>query len=216
VAIPREDLLLLAKLLAARSIRLVVDESFVDFCSGEYSVADELAGSRNMAVVKSMSKAYGVGGLRLGYLATADAEFAARMRAELPIWNINGLAEAFLVRLPGFRAEYRAALERVRADRDELYAMLCKIPGVSVLEPDANFVLVRLPQPWTGSDVAALLLARAGILVKECSGKSMPDAARYLRISCLSGRENRRLVEALITVLDEPWFGGTVEDGKVS
>jgi histidinol-phosphate/aromatic aminotransferase/cobyric acid decarboxylase-like protein/choline kinase len=215
LAIPREDLLLLAKLLATRSIRLVVDESFVDFCGGEYSVADELAGHRNLAVVKSMSKAYGVGGLRLGYLATADAQFAARMRAQLPIWNINGLAEAFLVRLPGFRAEYRDALDRVRADRDELYAMLCRIPGVKVLEPDANFVLIRLPHPWTGPDVAARLLARDGILVKECSGKNMPDAAAYLRISCLTGRENQRLVAALQTIMDEPSFDGTVVDGKV-
>ncbi|MGH3946239.1 MAG: aminotransferase class I/II-fold pyridoxal phosphate-dependent enzyme, partial [Pseudonocardiaceae bacterium] len=96
VAVPREDLLRLGKLLAESGTLLVVDESFVDFCTGGVSLERDLSDHPNLVVVKSMSKAYGVGGLRLGYLATADRELASTIRAELPIWNVNGFAEAFL------------------------------------------------------------------------------------------------------------------------
>ncbi|WP_169332321.1 aminotransferase class I/II-fold pyridoxal phosphate-dependent enzyme [Nocardia brevicatena] len=209
-AVPREDLLLLCKQLADRRIRLLVDESFVDFCPEESSVADELGTHLNLTVIKSMSKAYGVGGLRLGYLATADEELREQIRLHMPVWNINGIAETFLRRLPGFAADYRAAVDRVRADRDEFYRELCAVPGVTVLRPDANFILLRLPDPWRARDVARRLLTRFRILVKDCSGKSMPDADRYLRISCRTAPENHRVTRALAAVLASAPAGASV------
>ncbi|WP_069166173.1 aminotransferase class I/II-fold pyridoxal phosphate-dependent enzyme [Nocardia altamirensis] len=200
-AIPKEDLLLLAKQLADREMRLLVDESFIEFCPLESTVQTELDTHPNLTVIKSMSKAYGVGGLRLGYLATADTELRDLVRAELPVWNINGLAEEFLRRLPGFATEYRASLERVRCDRDEFYRELCAVPGLTVIEPDANFILVRLPDGWHAREVAEAMLSRFGILVKDCSGKSMPDADRYVRISCRTAPENHRVATSLAAVL---------------
>lgn len=201
IAIPREDLLRLAKLLAERGTLLVVDESFVDFCAGVDSLERDLTDHPNLVVVKSMSKAYGVSGLRLGYLATANLEFASTIRAELPIWNINGFAESFLRLLPRFHQDFQSSLERVRDDRDQLYADLAGIEGLQVWKPDANFILVRVPEPWTGPQVGRALFARSKILVKDCSGKSMREAEKYLRISSRTGPQNCRLVVALAEVL---------------
>jgi histidinol-phosphate/aromatic aminotransferase/cobyric acid decarboxylase-like protein/choline kinase len=201
MAVPRDELLKLCARLAAVGVRLVVDESFIDFHTCGASLETELAAHPNMVVVKSISKSYGVGGLRIGYLATADDGFATSVRAELPIWNVNGLAESFLRLLPRFDADYRASLETVCRDRDELYRGLCCIPGLTVYEPDANFVFVRVPEPWTGRKVTRALLSGHNIFVKDCEGKSMASGQQYLRIASRTAAENHVLVTALSQTL---------------
>lgn len=200
-AVPGEQLLRLAKLLGPSGARLVLDESFVDFCDGEQSLEPRLADHPNLVIIKSMSKAYGLAGLRLGYLASADREFVERTRAELPIWNINGPAESFLRHLPRFGKEFRRSVERVRSDREELSRGLAGIAGLRVLGSDANFVLARLDRPWTGPALVRELFARHHILVKDCAGKSMADGEQYVRIAGRTASDNRRLVSALAEVL---------------
>jgi histidinol-phosphate/aromatic aminotransferase/cobyric acid decarboxylase-like protein len=201
MAVPRADLLRLGELLAAEGILLVVDESFVDFCAEGQSMEPELAARPNLVVIKSMSKAYGIGGLRLGYLATANLELVSRLRSELPIWNINGFAESFLRLLPRYQDAFRAGCARVREDRDHLYHRLSRIDGLYVYRPDANYVMVRLPEHWTGPAVTRALFTEHGILIKDCAGKSMADGERFLRIACRTKRENQRLAVALEKVL---------------
>ncbi|MFD0377433.1 aminotransferase class I/II-fold pyridoxal phosphate-dependent enzyme [Streptomyces sp. NPDC127112] len=206
MAVPRADLVALARLLADAGIRLVVDESFVDFCAPGHSLEPDLAELPGLAVVKSMSKVYGIGGLRLGYLLSADTGFVADVRAALPIWNVNGFAESFLRLLPRYRDAFTASCERVRRDRDELAALLGELPGVTVYPPDANYVMLRLPADTSAREVVRRTFAEHGILVKDCGGKSMPDGDRYLRVACRGPQENRRLAEALAEVLvGEPY-----------
>ncbi|WP_431936255.1 aminotransferase class I/II-fold pyridoxal phosphate-dependent enzyme [Micromonospora sp. RP3T] len=202
-AVHRGDLLRLAGLLATIGVTLVVDESFIEFGDIDQSVEPDLDDHPNIVVVKSMSKVYGVGGLRLGYLAGADLDLVSRVRAQLPIWNVNGIAEAFLRILPRFRREFDASCARVRADRDSFAEALSRIPGLEVLPSNANFIMVRLPALWSGPEVVTHLFARHRILVKHCAGKSMVDGHRYLRLGCRRRDENDRLVDALAVLLDE-------------
>jgi histidinol-phosphate/aromatic aminotransferase/cobyric acid decarboxylase-like protein/RimJ/RimL family protein N-acetyltransferase len=201
-AMAPEELLRLCKLLATARTRLVVDESFVDFCAGGYSLEGSLADHPNLVIIKSMSKAYGIAGLRLGYLATADAAFLQQVTGELPIWNINGIAESFLRLLPRYLPAFESSLQQVRASRDLLYQQLLKLPALEyVHRPDANFVLARLSPPWRAADVVAELMERQGILVKDCTGKAMNSADRYLRLSSRTTTENQHLVAALTDIL---------------
>ncbi len=96
--------------------------------------------------MKSMSKAYGICGLRIGYLLTADEDLARRIRDELHIWNVNGFAEEFLRLAPRFRQEFAESCQSVRAERDALYEDLRTVPGLLVYRPDANFIFCRLPE----------------------------------------------------------------------
>lgn len=203
LGVPRVDLLRLAKLLGGDGIRLVLDESFVEFGGRDESVEPDLDDYPNVVVVKSMSKVYGIGGLRLGYLVSADLDLVAAIRAELPIWNVNGIAETFLRLLPRYRKDFEASCVQVRADCDALYAGLAGIDGVRAYRPDANFVMIRLPDAWSGPHVVWELFDRFGILVKDCAGKSMPDGHRYLRVASRTQPENAVLVEALTEVLAE-------------
>jgi histidinol-phosphate/aromatic aminotransferase/cobyric acid decarboxylase-like protein/molybdopterin-guanine dinucleotide biosynthesis protein A len=200
--VPADDLLRLAALLARTSARLIVDESFADFGAAPRTLGAHLATNPNIVIIRSLSKAYGVAGLRLGYLACADEDLLGAVLAELPIWNINGLAEAFLRLLPRYGAAFDESIAQVRAARDELYTMMCQRPCFAqVHRPDANFVLARLADPLTAAEIALAMLARHGIMVKDCSGKSMPRAESYLRLASRTGAENQRLVAAIDDIM---------------
>jgi len=196
----------LAGKLASHGCILVVDESFIDFVEepDESTMVHELAEHENLAILKSMSKAYGICGLRLGYLLTANHDFAASVRKEVPIWNVNGFAEAFLRLLPRYRREFEASCRKVRSDRDDLYRSLSSIPGMIVYKPAANFVFCRLPrEAMSGPEVTRRLFTEYNCYIKHCAEKPLPESDRYLRIASRTKPENHNLVEALRSVLAE-------------
>lgn len=203
-SVPRDELLRAASALEAHGCRLIVDESFVEFAREglNESVEPFLEAHPNLAVLKSMSKVMGIAGLRIGYLRSADREFVNALRAELPIWNLNGLAEAFLRGVGRYRREFRESCDLTRAASADLYERLQSLPGLQPIEPDANFVLCELTPDASGEPPDARAFARRlyvehNILIKDCGAKSMPNANRYLRIAARTPAENRQLVRAL-------------------
>jgi len=204
LAVPKSDLLRFIEKLVNHDCMLIVDESFIDFVRGSdrSTLQCEIERFQNLAIMKSMSKSYGIGGLRIGYLLTANIKFAEAVRKETHIWNINGFADAFLRLAPRYRREFSQSCELVRADCDELHDELCFIQDMTVYRPDANFVFCRLPDTApSGPEVTRRLFVEHNILVKHCVGKTMPESDRYLRISSRTRTENRRLVEALTNVI---------------
>lgn len=202
--VPRADLLRLLGLLAGRGCMLVVDESFIDFAEAgaAESLEKDVANHQNLAIMKSMSKAYGICGLRIGYLLTANAELARRMRDGLHIWNINGFAEAFLRLAPGYRQDFAESCGRVRAERDALYENLMTVPGLMVYRPDANFIFCRLPEGApSGPEVERRLFVEDDIYIKHCQDKTMPHSSRYVRIASRTRDENTAVTSALTRVV---------------
>ena len=198
--VPRSDLVRLLKKLAGRDCMLIVDESFIDFArdSDQATLQGEIAQHPNLAIFKSMSKAYGICGLRIGYMLTANSAFAATVRQGIHIWNINGFAETFLQLAPQYRREFSDSCDRVRADRDMFYEGLGSIQGMAVFQPDANFILCRLPDhSASGPEVTRRLFVEHNIYIKHCQDKTMPESDRYVRIASRTQAENRILVEAL-------------------
>ena len=198
------DVLRLARLLEDQDCRLIVDESFIEFSRAGTagSVEEMVEAFPKLVVIKSMSKVFGIAGLRLGYLLSADREFVKAVRGRLPIWNVNGLAEEFLRTVGRYRSEFSESCNLTRATCHQLYSDLLALSGVEPIESDANFVLCRLVDPSvTGPEFARRLYVEHNILVKDCAAKSMPEADRYLRIASRTPAENRLLVEALATLL---------------
>jgi len=200
LSVDRADILHLARKLERHGCRLIVDESFVEFSRDGpvASVESELASHPNLVVLKSMSKVFGIAGLRLGYLLTADRDLLEGFRRHIPIWNINGLAEAFLRSVGNYRSEFKQSCELTRQTCQQFYRQLQAVPGLRPIEPDANFVFCEISTPGvSGADLARELYADHGILIKDCTNKSMQNAERYLRIASRTPAENLRLVEAL-------------------
>lgn len=208
LSIDRQAILRLARRLAEHGCRLIVDESFIEFSRAgrTASVEGDVDNHPNLVVIKSMSKVFGIPGLRIGYLLTADLRFAATVRAHLPIWNLNGMAESFLRQVGRYRSEFAASCTVVRDTSQELYRALRELPGLAPLRPDANFVFCKITTPGlTGPALARRLYVEHGILIKECASKTMPEADRYLRIASRTAAENRQLIDALSQLgLDRP------------
>jgi threonine-phosphate decarboxylase len=184
---------------------VVVDESFIDFAEDGYaqSLERDVSNHQNLAVLKSMSKAYGICGLRIGYLLSANEEFLGRLREGLHIWNLNGFAEEFLRLAPSIRQDFVESCESVRADRNAFYEDLGTVPGLTVYKPDANFILCRLPDESAyGPEIERHLFVVDNIYIKHCGGKTMPDADRYVRLASRTGDENRDLVLALAHAIE--------------
>ena len=200
--IPKADVLRLAQWSEEHSIRLVVDESFVDF-SVDYAtnslLNDEiLEAYPHMAVMKSISKSYGVPGLRLGILASANKELIARIKKEVSIWNINSFGEFFMQIYNKYEKDYQRACQKFVDERDRFEASLRTIPFLRVMPSQANYFLCEVLPPYTASEIVINMLKQHNILTRDCSGKPglNPDK-QYMRIAVRNTEDNTRLVEGL-------------------
>jgi threonine-phosphate decarboxylase len=205
ILIPKPDLIWLAKKLKTHDCMLILDESFLDFAENpdQLSLEQEIKNHLNMAIIKSMSKAYGICGLRIGYMLTTNSKFAEAVRNGVHIWNINGFAEEFLRLLPDYKQEFLESCKQVRTDRDSLYKKLFGIEGMTVFKPDANFIFCRLPDyVQSAPEITKKLFIEHNMYIKDCVGKTQPDSDRYLRIASRTEEENCKLVAALIDVMD--------------
>jgi histidinol-phosphate/aromatic aminotransferase/cobyric acid decarboxylase-like protein len=202
--VPKADLLRLLKALAGHDCMLIVDESFIDFAKDREATTleREIEQHPNLTIFKSMSKAYGICGLRIGYLLTANSKFAARVREGIHIWNINGFAEKFLELAPQYRNDFLESCKLVMADRDKFYEELQSIEGLRVYKPDANYIFCRLPDHSpAGPEVTKRLFVEHNIYIKHCQGKTLPESDRYIRIASRTQSENHQLTEALRDIL---------------
>ncbi|MCW7763597.1 aminotransferase class I/II-fold pyridoxal phosphate-dependent enzyme [Photorhabdus luminescens] len=196
-----DSLLYLAGELLALNIDLIIDESFLDFSKmRDDTMLKYLDNYKNLSVIRSMSKTFGIGGIRIGYIATANQELLGKIRAVLPIWNINGFAEEFLLRLPQYRESYKLSCEQVISDTLKLQQELNSIEGITAFETDSNFVYCKL-HISDAKTISRLLLDIHGLYVKECSGKGNSDSDLYLRISCRTQSDNEILINALRTIM---------------
>lgn len=202
--VPKADLIRLAQKLEKHNCMLIIDVSFLDFAENkeQMSLEQDIDKYPNMALLKSMSKAYGICGLRIGYMLSANLEFIEKVRNGIHIWNINGFAEEFLRILPRYRKEFEDSCEKVKSDRDAFYEKLRTIEGMTVFKPDANYIFCRLPDSAiSGPEVTKRLFIEHNIYIKDSAGKTQPDASRYIRIACRTGEENNRLFNALMDVM---------------
>jgi histidinol-phosphate aminotransferase len=183
-------ILRLARRLAGRAL-LVIDEAYIEF-AGRPSLARLVAEQPNLAILRTLSKAYGLAGARCGALI-ADPEIIALLRKIIPPYAIPELTlQAVLERLtPEARAQSRPGLEVLLAERTRLLESLPLLSRVTRVWPsDANFVLAEFADAG-----AALARAReARLLVRDARG--YPGLARALRITVGTPEQNGRLLEA--------------------
>lgn len=199
--IPRADLCRLAEWCEQRGTRLIVDESFVDF-SEQWEQSSLLSNSwletyPHLAVMKSISKSYGVPGLRLGILASADRALIARMKQQVSIWNINSFAEFFMQIFSKYEKDYQKACVKFIEVRADFMEQLQQISCLHVMPTQANFVLCEVLPPYTANGIALTLLKDHNILVSACSAKKGIAPNRYIRMAVRSRSDNNRLIQAL-------------------
>ena len=199
--LPRADVLELLARLRKIDVRLLVDESFADFIDGteghSFLDHDTLDQNKNLVVMKSISKSYGVPGLRLGFLASSDTDLLARTRANLSIWNINSFAESFMQIIDKYKNDFRAACRRIGEERDRLFAGLAGIHFLDPLPSKANYILCRVGGTWTSGRLAEELLREKWIFIKDLAGKKGFEKGSYVRLTVRDQADDDVLLEAL-------------------
>ena len=186
----------LLKLLAwskTQQIQLIVDESFVDFSDDfEHNTLlrnETLADNPQLVVMKSISKSYGVPGLRLGILASSDVAIS--------IWNINSFAEFYMQIFGKYESDYLAACRKFIAERSRFEVLLREIPYMRVLPTQANYFCIELTGKYSSAELTKLLLERYNIMVKDCDSKNGLKGRNFIRISVRSQQDNDQLIAAL-------------------
>ncbi len=199
--ISKSDVLTLASTLEAKGKQLVLDESFVDFSddSVENSCLDKefLCAHKNMVVIKSISKSYGVPGIRLGVVATDDADLLKQIYGKLSIWNINSFGEFFLQNFGKYEKDYFAACKVIIAERNRFSAELAKTPFLRVLPTQANYLLCEVSGGYTATSLTEKLLVEQNLFIKDCTGKIGFEGKEFVRIAIRNEKDNNELIEAL-------------------
>ena len=150
-----------------------------------------------MVVMKSISKSYGVPGIRLGILCSADTELIGKMKKEVSIWNINSFAEYFMQIFNKYEKDYARACEKFIAERDDFERQLRQIGFLRVMPSQANYFLCEVLPPKDANGLVLTMLKRYNILMRDCSGKAGLDDKQYMRIAVRSHEDNVRLIAAL-------------------
>jgi len=201
----KDEVLRLCAELKKTDAVLFFDESFIDFAekSKRYTLLDGniLTEYQNLIVVKSISKSYGVPGLRLGVLACADAQYIAHIKKANAIWNINSFGEYFLQIYDKYNKTYATACDSIADERRRLSARLQGIKGLTVFPSQANYILCRLTGTMKAEELAVKLLENYNIFIKDLSSKKCFEGGDYIRLAVRDQNDNDMLIAALKEVL---------------
>ena len=199
--IPKADLMRLIEWSAEKGIGLIYDESFADFADEENnSLIDQkiIDSAPNLYVVKSISKSYGVPGLRLGVLVSGDLETIKYIKKDVSIWNINSFAEFYMQIEEKYRRDYQLALATFRKERKKFISKLSAVPGIRVIPSQANFVMAELSEDIPVEALQKELLRRYNILIKNLKAKT---GGNYIRLAVRNREDNAFLIDALHCIL---------------
>ncbi|MCP3888785.1 MAG: cobyric acid synthase [Desulfobulbaceae bacterium] len=170
----------------------LVDEAFLDFIENCQTVGGVAA---NVLTMNSMTKFYGVPGLRIGY-GILPVELAATVRENLPPWTVNSLAQEFAVR--GLQDLDYQRLSRKNCDqlRISLIAELSKVKFLKIYDSSVNYLFIKM---LSGSTEALESFCRArGILIRKCDNyQGLSEPGLFFRIAVRTREENQRIVAAI-------------------
>lgn len=194
--IPKAGIEKLIQWTKEQGITFILDESFADFAEEEDNTQinqETLKNNPHLFVMKSISKSYGVPGLRLGVLASGNEEAISKVKKDVAIWNINSFGEFYLQIAEKYKKDYQSALKQIKAERKRFAEELKKLPNLRVIPSQANYIMAE-----TTKDAKALtqtLLSKYNIFIKELTGKT--GGKNYLRLAVRNTEDNDRLLAAL-------------------
>jgi histidinol-phosphate aminotransferase len=170
---------------------VVLDEAYADFAP--QSLVRDAAKYPNLLVLRTLSKAYGLAGLRIGYGA-GDSEIIEWLRAAQSPFSVNSIAQEACKLVLENKRIYNNFIMRVMEERKYLLAELQMVNGVVPYDSDANFILFRLMGDMKSSDIQKRLLA-AGIEVRDRG--DMPMLENCLRVTVADRESNMKFINEL-------------------
>ena len=199
--IEEKDILLLLDQAKIKNKLIIFDESFIDFATPDkrYTLIkdDILQQYPNLIVVKSISKSYGVPGIRLGVLASSNEQLIKTIKDLLPVWNINSYGEYFLQIANLYKSDYALSCDKIAEERTRMIKELKKsLPKeCTVYNSQANFILINLGS-FNSTDLAINLLEK-NIFIKDLRTKQAFQGTNFIRLAIRTKEENDILIKNL-------------------
>jgi histidinol-phosphate aminotransferase len=172
---------------------VIIDEAYISFVAKRWNSLD-LIQHVNVVILRSMTKDYGLPGLRLGY-AVASLEIIDSLRTALPPWNVNAVAQQAGITVLENEEYLQESLRKTREASEFLLKEISRL-GLKTLSSDAHYFLVKV---GNATECRRSLLMK-GILVRDCSSFGLPE---YIRISPRTIPECRKLVSALRVIVQK-------------
>lgn len=190
------------RILKELKIKTIVDESFIDFFDPMHSVENEVYNNPNLIVIRSLSKDFGIAGLRLGY-AVMNPTLRSEIFSKYGLcWNINGLAHFFieLLNKKEFLEKYKVARNKYVVGRDKFFKQLSTLKKVQVYPSYANFFAVNCFEHT--EKVFSKLLFEKNIYTRILNDK-LDLEPTFLRIACSNEEDNTKVFNALKQIENE-------------
>lgn len=179
---------------------IIVDESFIDFADKDikYTLIDDnlLEKYPYLIVIKSISKSYGMPGIRLGVMACSNKEILKIIKENMSVWNINSLGEYFLQTFNLFKDKYELSCEMIEKERNYLQKELGKFQNIKVYPSQANYIMLHL-DGVNCDQLASKLLYNEGIYIKRLNNKEGLKEGNYIRIAVRDRNDNLKLIKAM-------------------
>ncbi len=199
----KEDIISILDKCKEKNKIVIFDESFIDFAdeSVRYTLLKNEIVSKyeNLIVIKSISKSYGIPGLRLGVLATSNLSLMAQIKKYISIWNVNSYGEYFLQIANLYKKEYGNACKKLAEERERFSKDLESIEGIHVYPSQANFLLCSLEN--YDSTTLAVKLLEDNIFIKDLKTKDSFKDMDYVRLAIRTQVENEELIRSLKKIL---------------
>ncbi|MDR2053440.1 MAG: aminotransferase class I/II-fold pyridoxal phosphate-dependent enzyme [Treponema sp.] len=197
----KNDVLFLVEYFNRNNKIIILDESFIDFCDAEENKSvltqDTLNRYPNVIVIRSLSKSYGIPGIRLGVLASGNRNLIKQVRNNIPIWNINSFGEYFLQIIGKYQKDYLVSCTKIIEERRRFKEELEKTGLLTVYPSQGNYFLCKINADISASNLAERILSEYGMFIKDLSGKKgIPDGS-FVRIAIRARKDNEGLVQAL-------------------
>ena len=201
-----DDIIELLDLCKKKNKLVIFDESFIDFANTKdrYTLINNeiLEKYNNLIVIKSISKSYGIPGVRLGVLATSNEEILSNVKKYISIWNINSFAEYYLQICTLYKKDYVRACDMIVEARKEFIKELKTIKGIKVYNSEANYILCDLGK-HNSTELAIKLLENDNIFIKDLRTKKAFKDMNYIRLAVRTKEENKKLINSLAKYLDK-------------
>lgn len=185
---------------------IIIDESFIHFAYENeaytpLSVVSLVKTHTNLIVIKSMSKDFGIAGLRAGY-AVMNKSRVAQLLKNGYLWNVSGLTEYFfdLYSRNEFLDEYEIVRKKYIVETKEFLIELSNLKGIRVYPTKANFILVKLMNGQSSDEFVFKMLVKFGVYTRSCSDK-IGLGENFIRVASRSKEENRKIISAFKIML---------------
>ncbi|MGD2066283.1 MAG: threonine-phosphate decarboxylase CobD [Candidatus Bathyarchaeota archaeon] len=199
----KSDVLKVVEFAAEKNVLVFVDEDYIDFVddSKRYSMAEYVNKYNNLFVLRSLTKFYGLAGLRIGFGIGSPELVTTLKNVKMP-WSVNSLAMYATAEAVKDTAFIKSSRFLVSKSRKEMQKMLKSIPWLKVYPSETNFLLMEITSEELTSTQLAEELAKKGFLIRDCEDFDGLNN-KFFRATVRRPEENCKLVEQ-ITALGNP------------